>query len=202
MEFSEANFEALLMFEHVRQTAEENYEKNPLDADNLTKWGGALIELAQCQSSGDAKNMIKDGISKLEEALVIDPAKHDALWCIGNANTSYGFLTPDFDEAKIYFDKATEYFQRAIDEDPGNELYSKSLELTLRAPEIHNEIHKSGGMPETIERGPSASSSANMKKKKKKSSDLKYDIAGWIILAVGIVAWVGMAKSHMPPPPS
>jgi len=37
--------------------------------------------------------------------------------------------------------------------------------------------------------------------KKKANSDLKYDIFGWIILAVGIVAWMGIAKSHVPPPP-
>ncbi|XP_059631033.1 protein CAJ1-like [Cornus florida] len=39
------------------------------------------------------------------------------------------------------------------------------------------------------------------KGKKSKSRDLKYDLIGWIILAVGIAAWVGIAKSHVPSPP-
>lgn len=37
--------------------------------------------------------------------------------------------------------------------------------------------------------------------KKSKSSDLKYDIFGWIFLAVGLVALVGFAKINMPPSP-
>ncbi|GKV16104.1 hypothetical protein SLEP1_g26796 [Rubroshorea leprosula] len=155
----EPNFETLIMLEHTRKIAEENYARDPLDTDNLTKWGGVLVELSQFQNPGDARNMMKDGISKLEEALAINPLKHEALWSLGNANTSYAFLTPDYTEAEVYFDKATEYFQRAANEDPGNELYGKSLELTSKVPELHKEIHGAG----SIEREASASSSANVR---------------------------------------
>ncbi|XP_023545906.1 mitochondrial import receptor subunit TOM20-like [Cucurbita pepo subsp. pepo] len=207
MEFSQEDFDRLLLSEHTRKTAEANYANNPLDADNLTKWGGALLELSQFQNVSDSKDMIKDAVVKLEEALAINPTKHDALWCLGNAHTSNAFLTPDADEAKVYFDKAHECFQKAVDEDPSNELYRKSLEVTAKAPEFHSEIHKHGiGQQST---GPSgggstasaAASASNPKSSKKKSSDLKYDICGWIILAVGIVTWVGMTKSQLPPPP-
>ncbi|XP_038884092.1 mitochondrial import receptor subunit TOM20-like [Benincasa hispida] len=207
MEFSQDDFDRLLLFEHARKTAEANYASNPLDADNLTKWGGALLELSQFQSVSDSKNMIKEAVVKLEEALAINPAKHDALWCLGNAHTSHAFLTPDGDEAKIYFDKAHECFQNALDEDPSNELYRKSLEVNAKAPEFHSEIHKHGiGQQSAGPSGGGATAASNPKNNqssnKKKSSDLKYDIFGWIILAVGIVAWVGMTKSNIPPPPS
>uniref|UniRef100_A0A2P2K3Y5 Uncharacterized protein MANES_12G011900 n=1 Tax=Rhizophora mucronata TaxID=61149 RepID=A0A2P2K3Y5_RHIMU len=57
-----------------------------------------------------------DAISKLEEALLINPSKGNTLWVVGNAHTSYAFLTPDLMEAKGRFDKAAEYFQQAVDE--------------------------------------------------------------------------------------
>ncbi|XP_054786949.1 mitochondrial import receptor subunit TOM20-like [Prosopis cineraria] len=192
------DFDQLLLFEHARKTAEDNYAGNPQDVDNLTRWGSALLELSQFQSNSDAMKMVEDSISKLEEALTIDPKKHDALWCLGNAHTSRAFLTSDLEMAKVYFDRASEYFQQAFDEDPGNELYRKSLEVTAKACEMHKEIHEPGFAQQAAETGPSISSGTKTQKKRQ-SSDLKYDIFGWIILAVGIVAWVGLGKPHPPP---
>ncbi|KAF7813609.1 mitochondrial import receptor subunit TOM20 [Senna tora] len=198
MELSPRDFDRPLLLKRTRKASEVNYEEDLQDAENLTKWGRALLELSQCQSPIGSKRMIDDAISKLEEALRINPTKHDTLWCLGNAHKSQAFLTPDLNEAKNYFDKAYECFKKAVDEDPGNELYKKALEITIKAPELHMEIYKNGYHQNSV----GSSTSLNIKEpKRQKNSDLKYDILGWIIVAVCTVAWMGMTKYFNPLPP-
>ncbi|KAJ0235438.1 Mitochondrial import receptor subunit TOM20-2 [Hirschfeldia incana] len=210
MDLSSADFDRIMMMDLARNACEEQYMKDPLDSENLLKWGGALLELSQFQSVADAKIMLDVALSKFEEVLKIDPGKHEALWFLGNAYSSQGFLNPDSDVAQALFDQAADYFQRAETLNPGNEVYLKSMEVATEGPKLHKEIHKHGGMIQQALAGegggPSASSNASgggkKKNNKKKNNDFTYDVCGWIILAFGIVAWVGMAKSLGPPPPA
>jgi tetratricopeptide (TPR) repeat protein len=87
---------------------------------------------------------VSDAVSKLEEALRINPRKHDALWCLGNAHTSQGFLVTETDKANDYFKKAARCFQQALDEEPHNELYQKALEMTEKVQPIRFVISKRG----------------------------------------------------------
>ncbi|PWA77424.1 translocase outer membrane 20-2 [Artemisia annua] len=196
--------ERIMLFEQARMAAEGEYLKNPTDVDNLTRWGGSLLELSQYGTMDESKKMLREAVSKLEEALSINPAKHEARWCLGNAYTANAFLNSNHDEAKILFDEAFQCFQRAVEESPESEHYLQSLAACAKAPDLHKEIHAQGGLgqaQQTLGGGPAASSSATGSAKKK-SSDLTYDICGWVILAVGIITWIGMAKSQLPPPPA
>ncbi|RWR97857.1 mitochondrial import receptor subunit TOM20-like protein [Cinnamomum micranthum f. kanehirae] len=91
-----------------------------------------LVQFSQDFCNRNNSNHFVDAISKLEEALTINPKKHDTLWCLGNALTSQAFTIPDFDLAKVLFKKASQYFRQALDEDPSNELYPKSSELSAK----------------------------------------------------------------------
>ena len=68
-----------------------------------------------------------DALSKFEEVLTINPGKHQALWCLGNAYSSQAFLNPDSDVAQGLFDKAADYFERAE-----NMVHLYGFELNVR----------------------------------------------------------------------
>ncbi|KAF5786747.1 putative plant specific mitochondrial import receptor subunit TOM20 [Helianthus annuus] len=119
------DFDRLMFFEHVAGVLKSPTRKTlwiPRLGFAYTTIS-ALLELSTFQSVQESKLMIKDAISKLDEALAIYPKKQDALWCMGNAQTSYAFLTPDKDEAKGYFDSAYDFFEQAVNEVFGVILY-------------------------------------------------------------------------------
>ncbi|XP_071735920.1 mitochondrial import receptor subunit TOM20-like isoform X1 [Rutidosis leptorrhynchoides] len=140
------DLDRFLIFEHARRNAEAEYLKNPTDADNLTRWGEALLKLAPFCNINRSKKFLRDAKSKLDEALTINPAKHEALWYLGKVHIANAFVTYDEDEAKIQFDLAKECFEKALKECPGNEEYQKNLDsLVTEAPEIRKKAHKQGG---------------------------------------------------------
>ncbi|KAG8496841.1 hypothetical protein CXB51_008120 [Gossypium anomalum] len=57
---SSSELDRLLFFEQARKIFEATYASNPLDADNLTRGAGALLELSQFQSVPDSQKMIQD----------------------------------------------------------------------------------------------------------------------------------------------
>ncbi|GKD04994.1 mitochondrial import receptor subunit TOM20-like protein, partial [Tanacetum coccineum] len=55
----------LTVFEEIRKTAEEKYIENPTDVDNLTRWGGALLELSQYGTMDESKKKLRGAVSRL-----------------------------------------------------------------------------------------------------------------------------------------
>jgi tetratricopeptide (TPR) repeat protein len=93
-------------FERARRSAEEDYKHNNRDAGALTRWGGALLELANFMPGEQASGHVNEAVKKFLMALEIDEHKDDTLWCLGNAYTSQGFLCPVKKEALEIFEKA------------------------------------------------------------------------------------------------
>ena len=78
-----------------------------------------------------------DALEKLQEAVTLDANCHEALWWIGNAHTTQGFQVPDPQQAAVCFTKAAKVFKQAIERDPTNDSYRKSLEVSLKVIRSH-----------------------------------------------------------------
>lgn len=143
--------------------------------------------------------MIEDAIEKFEKALLIDSKRHDALWCLGNAYTSQGFLSGDASSAEGFFSKAGDCFQKAVDQEPANESYKRALEMSSKAPQLYEELQRqlqAAGASLGSPRGGEGSGSAGGRggggmKQEPLVSDFWYDVGGWVALVAlgfGIVA--------------
>lgn len=132
-------------------------------------------------------------------ALEINPKKHEALWCLGNAYTSQGFLYAEASRAQEHFDQAAECFQKALAEDPTSEVYKKALEMTAKAPALHMELQRQLAQQSALQQISSANevSPGNVSGKGTEGSyDFLYDLAGWGILGLITTAWILMARNQ------
>nr|KAJ0221370.1 hypothetical protein LSAT_V11C200072130 [Lactuca sativa] len=142
-----------------------------------------------------------EAMSKLHKALTIDPTNDKAVWYLGEVHKFKAFLNPDHDEAKIEYDVAFRYFIKAVELSPRNEDYRYSLKICAQpAPEMHKMRNMQGevGLVDQILARESGASSSSVKG----TYDLKCELLGGVILAIGLVAWIIMTKSNVPPPPS
>jgi len=187
----------MIFFEEACQRAESDHDKDPTDAQVLTRWGGALLELAHFRNGSDAVEMIERAVKKFDAALKINPRKHDALWCLGNALTSQGFLFREQSKAEEYFNKAKSCFQRALNEEPTNEIYKKALEMTDKAPGLHAELQRQLAEQELEQnkvRRPQ--SSAGSTTEASVSSEWFYDISGWVCFAGIALSWAMLQREQ------
>mmetsp|Transcript_28660 Transcript_28660/g.39584 ORF Transcript_28660/g.39584 Transcript_28660/m.39584 type:complete len:209 (-) Transcript_28660:111-737(-) len=194
--------EKMLFFESAREQAESDYKKDNNDAHALTRWGGVLLELAHFRQGVQAVELIDESVVRLEMAIAINPKKHDALWCLGNALTSQGFLHSDSARANALFTKAKRCFERALAEEPRNESYKKAMELATKAPALHKDLQVQlaaqqqqqmamGGAPGGgMSMGGEAAGPPGAE-----GSEYWWDVAGWVTLLGLATAYVVLARS-------
>jgi tetratricopeptide (TPR) repeat protein len=159
------------------------------------------LELAHFRQGEEAYEMIEEAIKKFDKALVLDARRHDALWCLGNAYTSQGFLSESAHKASEFFIKAGDAFKRAVEHEPENESYRRALEMSTKAPQLYQELQRQlqaagaggpSGSPRSEGAGGSSSGGrTGQGQRGAGASEFWYDMAGWVVLVglgVGIAA--------------
>ena len=148
-----------------------------------------MLELAHSQ--GNEAVEIELAIAKFQAALDIEPKKHDALWCLGNVDVA-GFLFQEAQKACSHFDEAKTCFQRALNEEPTNEIYRKALEMTDKAPGLHAELQR-----QLAEQQIYHEASKNVQKStkgvvlddRKVTADFWYGVGGWLCFMGVAFSW-------------
>jgi tetratricopeptide (TPR) repeat protein len=194
------DLERLMFLEQMREQAMLEFQKNPNDVNSLVKLGRAQVELAQFVNGPDAMELVNDAMSNLSRAVNLDGKKHEAYWWLGNAHATQAFQTIDAGQARDLFGQARQYYRQALDVDPTNENYQKSLEVAEKGPELHQEIHKQLAQQQAIMGAglPGPSGGDTRGGKKKKSNDFYYDAAGWVILTVALAGWLAFINAAKP----
>ncbi|XP_026458712.1 mitochondrial import receptor subunit TOM20-like [Papaver somniferum] len=124
---------------------------------------------------------------------------------------AHGLITPDYNVARNYIARAAKFYQQAVEEDPTNERYPRSLEsidqVTIcfcvpaaPAPQLHNQIHKQRVAQQAAAVARCSTSHAKGTKKGW-NFDLIFDIFGWVVLGIGIGAWIGFSRAQVHPSP-
>jgi len=188
--------ERLIFFETTRQEAKAKTQENDKDIQAWLQLGGALLELAHFRRGTEAHEFLKDSIVAFEKVLQLDANKHEAMWCLGNALTSEGFLDIDRPSALRKFEEAKQYFIRAATAAPHNEHYQKSLSMAPKAPEIYDQVHS----PEAqgIIPGMGAPPGGGAEMDMGANDDFFWTCVGWGVLAASLVTFALYAPK--PPP--
>lgn len=180
-------------FEAARISAQKDFQRDPKDARALVRWGGAMLELAHFKQGSEADDYIKEAIAKLEQALTIDDKCTDAMWCLGNAYTSLGFLASDRKSALELFDKAEEFFKQCKENEPNNETYKKALDMCKKAPQYYDEIQTQ--IQQAQAAGVMSGGGSSGGKKAAESNEFWWDVAGWVTLGAIIMGVMVFSRS-------
>lgn len=197
-DLSRDDIDRLIFFEQAREQAERDHQHDPTDIMAIIRWGGALLELAHFRQGEEAYEMIEQASEKFKQALKINPRKHDALWCLGNAYTSKGFLSTNEDTAHGAFKDASDCFKKALREDPSSEVYQKALEMTAKAPALYAELQKQLKASQLGSGSESGMRMGGQKQSTKSSKDGWYDFGGWVLLIGITVGIMALARNSQP----
>ena len=95
-------------------------------------------------------------------------------------------------EGLQHFDEAKTCFQRALNEEPANEIYRKALEMTDKAPGLHAELQRQLAEQQIYHEASKTvqkSTKSVVLDDRKVSADFWYGVGGWLCFTGVAFSW-------------